>query len=62
MTQKDYVAIAGMLSEVKKSGLLDNQWGGEQVFDAVVSRLADIMKQDNKKFKRNLFMAVSNGR
>ena len=59
MTRKHYIAIAKMMSEVKKSGLLDNQWGGEQAFDAILIGLADIMAKDNERFNRNLFYNVS---
>ena len=62
MTQRDYIAIAEMLGKVRQSDVIDTHDAGEKVFDMIVGGLADIMKQDNERFKRNLFIAVSNNR
>ena len=61
MTRKHYIAIANMMSEVKKSGLLDRHDVGEKVFDTILIGLADVMAEDNKRFNRNLFYNVSTG-
>lgn len=60
MSQKDYKAIAAILTETRRLAEAKTvQYGPRQAIDHITRELADLMAADNSRFDRGRFYAAA---